>query len=136
MMVTTVLLMLTWNSSPITLAIKGVARILNVVAVPAKRAKTASRIDQSAKKSVGVFAEDRAAGFGIFLAVTLAYMEHEAECNSKYEIESPWNQAPVEDRIGTCPVLDASQFCDMRVRCIQDPFRKENRIKCQQQVRL
>ena len=51
-----------------------------------------------------MFAEDRAAGFGIFLAVTLAYMEHEAECNSKYEIESPWNQAPVEDRIGTCPV--------------------------------
>ena len=41
-MVTTVRLICIWNSSPITLAINGVAR-LNVVAVPANSANTASK---------------------------------------------------------------------------------------------
>ena len=42
MILMTVRLRVTWNSSPISAAIRGVAT-LNVVAVPAKRANTASR---------------------------------------------------------------------------------------------
>ena len=78
----TVRLTATWNSSPMMVAISGVAT-LKVVAVPASK---------------------------VFLASSLSHMQHKAECHRQHQIEAPRDKAPMEQGIHPRPVLNAAHF--------------------------
>ena len=62
--------------------------------------------------------------FRIFLSISFSDMKHKAKSNCQHQIKSPWNKAPVKQRIYTCPILNTSHLCQMRIGCIQYPFRE------------
>ena len=83
-----------------------------------KQGKYRQQINDSSCPAIRMFSKDRAAGFGVFLAVSFSHMEHETKCHRQYQIKSPRDKAPVKQRIDTSPLLDASHFLQMRIGCI------------------
>ena len=51
-------------------------------------------------------------------------MKHESERHREYQIEGPWNKAPVKQRENACPLRDRSHLRDVRIRRVHDPLRK------------
>ena len=89
-----------------------------------EKRKYCQKVNDSASPAIGVLAQNRAAGFRVFLAGSFSYMQHKAECYRQHQIEAPRDKAPMEQGIYPCPVLNAAHLCQMGVGCIQHPFRK------------
>ena len=112
----------TWNSSPMMVAISGVAT-LKVWLYP-QQSEHRQQVNDATCPAIGVLAQNRAAGFRVFLAGSFSYVQHKAECYRQHQIEAPRDKAPMEQGIYPCPVLNAAHLCQMGVGCIQHPFRK------------
>ena len=82
------------------------------------------QVDDPPGPAVGVFAQNGAAGFGIFLAAALADMEHEAEGRCQHQIEPPGDKAPVEQREHPRPFLNAAQLLNVGVGGVENPLRE------------
>ena len=89
-----------------------------------KQGKDCQQVDQFSPEAIHTASKERTAGFRVFLFVTFADMEHEAEGRGQYQIEAPRDRTPVEQRIGGSPVLDTAHLADPVFACIQNPFTK------------
>ena len=89
-----------------------------------QQSKHRQQVNDATCPAIGVLAQNRAAGFRVFLAGSFSYMQHKAECYRQHQIEAPRDKAPMEQGIYPCPVLNAAHLCQMGVGCIQHPFRK------------
>ncbi len=87
-----------------------------------KKRKHRQEVDAAARETVGMLPQQRTAGLGIALPGPFPYMLHEAEGRRQHQIEAPGNGAPVEQCIGTGPVLGAAEGQDMGILRIENPL--------------
>ena len=79
-------------------------------------------VNQLALPAVGLLPENRPAGLGILLLIPTAHVQHEAEAGRQHGVETPGDEAPMEERIGAGPVLHRAQLPDVAFLRIGNPL--------------